>query len=60
MAKDLAKAGLGRHTVLKEIGSIVGSAGDDAVPRLKRVRGVAAVEAETPIDIGPPGSPTTW
>lgn len=60
VARDLTKAGLGRHQVLKEIGSIVGSASDDTVARMRRVRGVAAVEPETPIDIGPPDSPTTW
>ena len=60
VARDLAKAGLGRRQVLKEIGSIVGSANDDAVARMRSVRGVAAVEPETPIDIGPPDSPTTW
>lgn len=60
VAKDLAKAGLTRHTVLEDIGSIIGSAGDHTIPRLRKIRGVAAVERDTPIDIGPPGSPTTW
>jgi hypothetical protein len=60
VARDLARAGLRRPRVLKAAGSIIGSAGDDAVSRLRRVRGVAVVEPDTSIDIGPPGSPTTW
>jgi hypothetical protein len=60
VARDLARAGFTRTKVLGEIGSIVGSARDEAIVRARGIRGVAAVEPETPIDIGPPGSPTTW
>ncbi len=60
IAKDLAVAGLKRGRVLKEVGSITGSAEDKAVAKLRKVRGVIDVSPDAPIDVGPPDSPNTW
>lgn len=60
IAKDLARAGFTVHQRLEAVGSIIGTARNDVVPRLRAIRGVAAVAPETQIDIGLPGSPETW
>ena len=60
IAKDLAKAGLKRKKVLKEIGSITGAADDKAVKKLRLIPGVVDVSPDSPIDIGPPDSSVTW
>jgi hypothetical protein len=60
VARDLAKAGLNVSEVLDEIGSIIGTADDAAVKKLRKVRGVADVSHDTSVDIGPPGAPETW
>lgn len=60
IAKDLAAAGLKSAQVLEAIGSITGSAGEDALAKLRKVRGVVDVSPDTPVDLGPPGSPETW
>jgi hypothetical protein len=60
IAKDLAAAGLTGGKVLKEVGSITGSAKDEAVAKMRKVRGVVDVSRDAPIDIGPPDSPETW
>jgi hypothetical protein len=58
--KDLAKAGFSVGQVLKEVGSITGVGDDNLESKLRAIRGVADVTPDTPIDIGPPGSPNTW
>ena len=60
VAKDLAGAGLKRSEVFEEIGSITGWAADNAVPKIRKVRGVMDVSSDAPIDVGPPDSPETW
>lgn len=60
IAKDLAKAGLQEVSVLKEIGSITGMAGDEVAAKLRKVRGVTDVSPGISIDIGPPDSSDTW
>jgi hypothetical protein len=60
VARDLAKAGLNVSEVLDEIGSIIGTADDAAVKKLRKVRGVADVSRDTSVGIGPPGAPETW
>jgi hypothetical protein len=61
IAKDLGSAGLTRRQVLKEIGSITGSASDKDVAKLRKVRGVADVSPSAPpVNIGPPDSDETW
>ena len=59
--KDLDKAGFSVDEVYGEIGSILGSAGDDIAERLRKIPGIADVSPEDPpVDIGPPDAPETW
>jgi hypothetical protein len=60
IAKDLADAGLKDVQVLQEIGIIIGSSEDEAVAKLRKVRGVKDVSPDISIDIGPPDSRETW
>lgn len=60
IAKDLANAGLKDIQILQEVGSITGSAEDNTVAKLRRVRGVKDVSADLSINIGPPDSRETW
>ena len=60
VAKDLRKSGFHVEEVFHEIGSIHGHGGEDAVKKARKVKGVADVSANVPIDIGPPGSKDTW
>ena len=56
VAEDLRVAGLSVDQVLTPIGIVTGSAHPDAAERLRKVRGVADVSPDHPIDIGPPGA----
>jgi len=60
VAKDLSKAGFKVDQILEEIGSITGSCDASQIGKLRAIPGVADVSLDTPIDIGPPDSPTTW
>lgn len=60
IARDIADAGLQDAQVLREIGSIIGSAGDDVAAKLRKVRGVVDVSPSTSVDVGPPDSSETW
>ncbi len=60
IAKDLADAGLKDIQVLQEIGSITGSSEEEAVAKMRKVRGVKDVSPDISIDIGPPDSRETW
>lgn len=57
---ELARRGFAVATLLREIGVIVVSGQAGSQPELAAIDGVNAVEAETAIDIGPPGRPGTW
>lgn len=52
----LAKAGLHIEHVLGEIGVITGHGGAELGEALRKVRGVADVAEQAPIDVGPPDS----
>jgi hypothetical protein len=52
----LAKAGLHIEHVLEEIGVITGHGGAGLGDALRKVKGVADVAEQAPIDIGPPDS----
>jgi hypothetical protein len=56
VAGDLKAAGLSVDQVLTSTGIVTGSASPEAVERLRKVRGVADVSPDHPVDIGPPGS----
>jgi hypothetical protein len=60
VAKDLAAAGFQVDSVLDAIGMITGRCSVKAIASVKRVKGVSAVEADAPVDIGPPDSQQSW
>jgi phage replication-related protein YjqB (UPF0714/DUF867 family) len=60
VAKDLKAAGFSVGQVLDEIGTITGEADDNAVEKVRAIRGVVDVSRDTDIDIGPPDAPVTW
>ena len=53
---DLKAAGLTVEQVLTSTGIVTGSAPPEAATRLRKVRGVADVSPDHPVDIGPPGT----
>lgn len=57
---ELRDSGFAVREVLREIGCITGEASADVVHRVRGIRGVADVEKQGDIDIGPPGAPETW
>lgn len=57
---DLRKSGFAVAEVLGEIGCITGEASAEVANRLRAIRGVADVEKQSQVDIGPPGAPDTW
>lgn len=57
VAADLRAEGLEDAHVLEAIGSITGHGAANLGARLRAVKGVAAVEKDAPVDIGPPDSP---
>lgn len=60
IARDLAAVGLSKYRILKEVGSITGSASDADVAKLRKVRGVTDVSKSATVDVGPPNSKMTW
>ena len=60
VAQDLAQAGFQVRDVLEEIGSITGQADPSAIKKARRIKGVADVAADLPIDIGDPNADVTW
>jgi hypothetical protein len=60
VAKDLRKSGFKIEEVLSEIGCITGEGGDEVAEKARKVKGVADVSVNVPIDIGPPNAPDTW
>jgi hypothetical protein len=60
VAGQIRDAGFDVDTILSSIGVITGSASDDQIPAIRSVPGVAAVEPDREVDIGPPGSPDTY
>jgi hypothetical protein len=58
--QDLLAAGFDVEETMDAIGVITGR-GDAAVAKkIAKIKGVSAVEADSNIDIGPPGSKKTW
>ena len=60
VAAHVREAGFTVEQVLSEIGCITGAANDEVASKLRSLPGVAAVEPELGIDVGPPGASTTW
>jgi hypothetical protein len=59
VAGKLRAAGLTVDQVMESVGIVTGSAPPDATIRLRRVRGVADVSPDHPVDIGPPDAPVS-
>lgn len=60
LRKDLAGAGFSVEQELTELGVVTGNCDEKAAGKVRALPGVADVSPDTPIDIGPPGSPSTW
>ena len=60
VAKDLRKSGFKVESVLDEIGIITGEGGDKVALKARKVKGVADVSKNVPVDIGPPNSSDTF
>ena len=60
VARDLERAGFTVEQVHDEIQSIIGSAEEESLARIRNVPGVTDVTADVPIEIGPPDSDETW
>ena len=57
---DLASIGFEVDESLGEIGVIVGRGAEADLQRIRAMRGVADVESESAVDIGPPESDESW
>ena len=60
VAKDLKAKGFTVDQGMDEIGTIIGAADDAVASKVRAIEGVSDVSPDSPIDIGPPDSPTTW
>jgi hypothetical protein len=58
--RDMEEAGFKAGHVLEAIGVVTGECDPEAAAKLRQVAGVADVSPDSPIDLGPPDSPTTW
>lgn len=58
--RELAAAGFAVAEVMEAIGIITGTADEAAAGRARAIKGVADIAPDTAVDIGPPGSETTW
>jgi hypothetical protein len=54
VVRDLRAAGLKVDQILDATGIVTGSADEKSLARLRRVKGVADVSVDNPVDIGPP------
>lgn len=57
VARDLAGIGFEVEDVLRAVGCIVGTAGDEVAKAAEKVPGVAGVSQDRPIHFGGSGSP---
>lgn len=53
IASDLTEAGFSVGRVLDKLGSITGTATDDAITKLRSIRGVVSVSPDRAVSIGP-------
>ena len=60
VTKDMKKAGFDVDQALDQIGVVTGRSDDAVAGKVRKIRGVADVAAEAPIEIGPPDSKDTW
>lgn len=57
VTRELKAKGFEVDQVMDAIGVVTGSAHPDDVARMRKIPGVKDVSSDTPVDIGPPGSP---
>lgn len=57
---DLEEAGFRTAQILEAIGVVIGECDSKVAAKLRRLAGVADVSPDSPIDLGPPDSPSTW
>jgi hypothetical protein len=60
VSSRLKKAGFSKVMVLDAIGVITGSADQTTAVKAKRLSGVAEVEPDMAVSIGPPGATPIW
>lgn len=60
ISKALEEAGFTIESKLEAIGQLIGSGTDDAKKKALSVKGVADIQPSFDVNIGPPGSDTTW
>lgn len=60
IANALTAEGLAISSVLKEVGSIVGTADKKHVASLRKVKGVMDVAPDFKVELDPPDSEVTW
>ena len=60
ITKAALAAGFTPKQVLTEIGCIIGHCDEQMVGKLRSIPGVVDVSPSTDVNIGPPGSPSTW
>lgn len=60
VARDVVRSGLVVSGILDAVGVITGSASDKVAANLRKIRGVADVSPDVPMDLGPPDSGRTW
>ena len=58
--RELTDAGLVVSHVLEAMGGITGTAEDDVVENLRKVRGVMGIRADTSVDEEAPDSSPSW
>lgn len=58
--RDLSDSGFRVDQVLEEIGVIIGRCGAEVAETLRGLKGVADVSPDSPVELGPPGSPDTF
>jgi hypothetical protein len=59
VAEQSKAAGLKLRHVLEHTGIVVGFGTEETASRLRNIPGIADVSEDQPIDIGPPGDPTS-
>jgi hypothetical protein len=58
--RAMDEAGFETDQVLDAIGVVTGAGSAEVAERLRGMSGIADVSPDSPIDLGPPDSPTTW
>lgn len=60
LADELEKLGFEVHSILEEVGSIVGTIDSKLADRIRQLPGVHDIAKDAALSIGPPGKGETW